>query len=94
LVLVKIGLNQILGKSIFIRAQSSTNSSDLFLGSVDENGYNTITGDLLITVLSIRGTGSYTSWKVAPSNISTNSYTAHIYQNWDKTWRILFLGKY
>lgn len=70
------------GKNIFIRVQSTTNSSDLFLGSVDVNGYNTITGDLLITVLSVRGTGSYSLWKVSPSNISTNSYTTYVYENW------------
>lgn len=70
------------GKNIFVRVQSDSNTSDLLLGSVDDSGYNTSTGDLIITILSVRGSDTYNQWTVSPSNISTNSYTSHIYQNW------------
>ena len=67
---------------VFVRIESVESPGNLVLGYVDSGGYNTGTGILTVQVISTRGTGGYSNWKVSPTNISFSPYTFNYFQNY------------
>lgn len=67
---------------IFVRVESVDSPGNLVLGYVDSTGYNTVTGDLVVNIISVRGSGEYSNWKITPTNINFDPYTFEYYQNW------------
>jgi hypothetical protein len=66
---------------LFVRIESIDSPGNLYLGYVSSGDYNSITGDLFIQIIYTRGSGSYSNWKVTPTNLSFNSYNFEYYQN-------------
>lgn len=67
---------------VFVRVESIDSPGNLVLGYVNSGDYNTVSGDLAIQIISTRGTGTYTNWKVLPTNITFNNYSYDFFQNW------------
>jgi hypothetical protein len=70
------------GKNIFVRIESSDFKQNLILGYVDDNGYNTLTGDLTVNPIYVRGSGTYSSWTIIPTNLTSDSYNFNLFENW------------
>jgi hypothetical protein len=67
---------------LFVRIESSTSQGNLILGYVNSGDYNTVTGSLTVQVISTRGSGTYSSWDVTPTNITFSNYSYDYWQNW------------
>lgn len=66
---------------LFVRVESVDSPGNLILGYCSSGDYNTITGDLYIQMMSVRGSGQYSNWKVTPTNLGFSSYTFEYYEN-------------
>jgi hypothetical protein len=71
----------ILPQTLFVRIESSESPGNLYLGYVSTGDYNTITGDLFVQIVYTRGSGTYSSWKITPTNIGFSTYTFEYFQN-------------
>ena len=68
--------------NVFVRVESVSSPGNLILGYVEPGAYNSLTGTLTIQVISTRGSGSYSNWKVSPTNITFSPYQYTYFQNW------------
>jgi len=66
---------------VFVRIESTLSSSNLMLGYVNPGDYNTGTGILNVQVISVRGSGTYSSWKVSPTNLTFSGYSFDYFEN-------------
>jgi hypothetical protein len=68
--------------TLFVRIESVTSPGNLVLGFASVGDYNTITGNLTIQTTYTRGSGTYSNWKVTPTNINFSPYTFQFFENW------------
>ena len=71
----------VLPQILFVRIESVESPGNLYLGYVSAGDYNTSTGDLFVQIIYTRGSGTYSSWKVTPTNVGFSSYTFEYFQN-------------
>lgn len=69
-------------EEIFVRIESVTSPGNLILGYCTASDYNSGTGILTVQVISKRGSGTYSDWKVSPTNITFNSYNTSLFLNY------------
>jgi hypothetical protein len=67
---------------IFVRIESVSSPGNLILGYSISSDYNPATGNLTVQIISKRGSGTYSDWKVTPTNISTDTYEFTYFMNY------------
>lgn len=67
-------------QSIFIRVESAESLGNLILGYSSAGDY--VNGELKVRVISTRGSGTYSNWKITPTNLSFSNYVIEYFQNW------------
>jgi len=67
---------------VFVRIESVTSPGNLILGYCTSADYNPATGSLTVQIISKRGSGTYSNWKVSPTNISTSTYEFTYFMNY------------
>jgi len=70
-----------LPQSVFVRVESVDSPGNLTLGYSSAGDYNTVTGDLYIQLVYTRGSGTYSNWKVTPTNLGFSTYVFEYFEN-------------
>ena len=68
-------------ETLFVRIESIDSPGNLYLGYVSAGDYNTVTGNLFVQIVYTRGSGTYSNWKVSPTNLGFSTYVFEYYVN-------------
>jgi len=74
--------NPVGAEVIFVRIESQSSPGNLVLGYCIDTDYNPATGNLIVQVISVRGGGTYSDWKVSPTNIRKDTYEYTYFLNY------------